>query len=271
MSEVFDWKQAPKADFAVIGDPVGHSLSPRMHQAWLDAAGIDKRYVAIRIWSEELEEGVARLKELGYIGLNATLPHKERLADFLPQLDGFAQRAGAVNTVDLRTMWGCNTDAPGFLATLDEFELAPGARIHLLGAGGSARAIALALSATGFRIRIWNRTRERAAEMAESIGIEAEIVDMPDFADCAVAVNCTAGASPVELPICWDAAPKQLVAYDLMYGRDTPFLEQAKREGRATRDGLGMLVEQGALAMEMWLGEPVDRSVMLAAVEQQRG
>lgn len=264
-SDWFEWEAAPKADFAVLGDPIGHSRSPKMHQAWLDATNGGQRYVAIRVPLDALEQALDRLSDLGYIGVNLTLPLKGRAAELSQSLDPIAARLGAVNTLRFSDRYGLNTDAPGFAKTLQPLSLSPGARVLLLGAGGAARGVAYALSELGVRLDVWNRNLERAETMVAELAIEATVSAQPEWSAYGLIVNATSGATGVNLPIDWRQVQPTTIAYDLMYGAPTPFLVQARERGLQTVDGLDMLVEQGALAMEFWTHRQVDRSVMLKA------
>ena len=171
----YAWRDAPVADFAVIGDPVAHSLSPQMHDAAYKALGVAYTYVAIRVPAGEVAAALDRLREIGYRGVNVTVPNKEEAVGWCAHVGDFVQQVQAVNTIDVRRHSGINTDANGFLATLAGV---PKGTALMLGAGGSARALARALVRDGWTLRIWNRTPEKAAELARLTG--AAIADAPD-------------------------------------------------------------------------------------------
>ncbi|RYG24256.1 shikimate dehydrogenase, partial [bacterium] len=135
----FEWQEAPAADFAVIGDPVAHSRSPQMHNAAFKALGLDFKYVAVHVPPGEVKAALSHLAELGYQGINVTVPHKEEAIGWCLHVDKFVTEVQAVNTIDLERKAGINTDAGGFLATLPEL---PTKTALVLGAGGSARALA---------------------------------------------------------------------------------------------------------------------------------
>ena len=258
---VYPWRDAPQAQFAVIGDPVDHSRSPAMHTAAFAVLGLPYRYVAIHVPVGEVAAALDRLKEAGYRGTNVTVPHKEEAMGWCRHVDGFCEQVQAVNTIDLRRRAGINTDANGFLATLENV---PVRAALLLGAGGSARSIARALVRDGWTVRIWNRTREKAVALARLAG--AAIIDDPDPTGASLLLNTTsASLAGEELPVLWENAPKDALAYDLAYG-SSPFLATAAARGLATKDGLPMLVEQGALSLEWWTGETAPRDVMTKAV-----
>jgi shikimate dehydrogenase len=247
---------------AVLGAPVTHSLSPLMHNAWLAAAGIDAVYVALPF----SEAGFAALPSVGLFGANITVPFKESAAAIAVRRDKIATRLGAANVLrfDADGPSAFNTDAPGFVASLDEG--APGWRARVrtalvLGAGGAARAIAWGLADAGAaRIVIANRTPARAEATAAAVP-GAETWDWNDlagaFAQADLIVNATslglAGAASPDWPI--HAAPAHAIVADAVYKPlETPLIAAARARGLATVDGLGMLIHQGARAFEIWFG-----------------
>ncbi|MBL8067407.1 MAG: shikimate dehydrogenase [Armatimonadetes bacterium] len=267
--EPFEWRDAPAADFAVVGDPVGHSLSPRMHQAAYSAVGLSLRYVAIRVPEGEFPQAAENLRELGYVGLNATLPHKLAAFEWCESVESGAWRFSAVNTIRLADRTGINTDVPGFMAMLESRGVAHGSRLLFLGAGGSARSLMAACWDSGYRLAAWNRTPGRLGELVHDLAIDAEILDSPDVTGADVVVNATSASWSGEgLGLDWSSAPAGCQAFDLAYreGGPTPFLAEAQKFGIATCDGLPMLVEQGALAFEWWLGREAPRRAMLASI-----
>lgn len=266
MSEVFSWREAPAADFAVIGDPVAHSRSPWMHGAAYRELGLDLRYVAVHVPVGEVAEALDRLSSLGYQGVNVTVPHKEAAMEWCVQVEPTARRVRAVNTVRLSDRSGVNTDAPGFMDTLRDLGLEQGGTCLMLGAGGSARALAVALEEAGWRLRIWNRTASRAEEMVSSLGLSAEVLEEPQVEGAGLLLNTTsASLSGAELPIDWSVVSSASVAYDLAYGQ-SPFLATAAAHGLRTCDGLPLLVAQGARSLEWWLGVEAPRRQMAEAI-----
>jgi shikimate dehydrogenase len=260
-----EWRDAPPGDFAVIGDPVDHSLSPKMHTAAFAALGFDFTYRAIHVLPGDVASALLQLSSLGYRGINVTVPHKaEALAANLG-VDDFAARCGAVNTITLPEMHGINTDGLGFIDTILD-KIQPGSTVLLLGAGGSARAIALALALGGYNLRIFNRTAERALSLVRALAIEAEVVDNPALQDVQLIVNATSASLHNEtLPIAFGDAMPGAIAYDLVYG-ETPFLSASRDAGLETIDGKALLVAQGARSLEYWLGGTAPRDVMLEAI-----
>jgi len=261
---VSHWRDAGPGEFAVIGDPVSHSLSPKMQNAALHHLGRGERYSAVHVPVGEVLPALDHLAALGYLGVNVTVPHKEAVIPWLNTIDPFAERANAVNTINLQTKSGINTDAPGFIEVLTDAGLPEGSSILLLGAGGSARALALALTSASFKLSIWNRTPERAAALAESVGgTHTSGLDLKGFD---AVINTTSASLQGEaIPVLWDAF--EGVAVDLMYQEGlTPFLLEAANQGLRAIDGRNLLVAQGALSLEFWLGVTAPRDVMMEAI-----
>ena len=269
----------------IIGYPIGHSMSPVFQQAALDECGIDARYVAYQVAPEEVEEFINGLRQPGAKGINVTVPHKLAVMPFLDEIDDWATEAGAVNTIVNRDgrLTGHNTDGYGFLRALREgagFE-PQGRRTLILGAGGAARGVVLALAREGVgELTIANRTPERAenlAQLAHNRGIPANAISLAD-ADLAEAaasaeliVNCTTigmthGPGEDETPLTGDAIPATALVNDLVYNPlETRLLREAAQAGAKTLGGIEMLVYQGAASFEMWLERPAPVAVMLEA------
>jgi shikimate dehydrogenase len=235
-----------------------------MHQAAYRALGLPYTYLAIHVPIGEVGPALDHLRSIGYRGLNVTVPHKAAVLQWSTEPDADATQIGAANTVDLVSGKCTNTDGSGFLDTLGDLNLPSGARIHILGSGGSARALAATLPTAGYDVAIWNRTRVSAEKLKEEFGLE-EVLDTPSL-DCDLLVNTTAaGLTGERLPIDWLSAIN-LIAYDLVYGT-TPFLEEAAKHGAQTVDGKALLVAQGARSFKWWLGVDPPREVMLEAIQ----
>ena len=280
MSHVFEWRDAPQARFAVIGDPIAHSLSPQMQNAALRAMGEEGEYVAVQASPADLCKALNHLYKLGYEGLNVTVPHKEAVLDWLADTDDFATWVGAANTIDLVRKRGTNTDGPGFLASLVQFKFKPQSSALVFGSGGSSRAICAALAQEGWSVKIWNRTPERARAMVEELegrapsrSLDVEIVEGElqglDVAANDLLVNTTSahlqGPGAPAMPWSQLAWKGQAVSCDLAYG-ESAFITAAAKAGLRTMDGKSMLMEQGALALEWWLRKPAPRQVMAEAI-----
>ncbi|MFQ3588181.1 MAG: shikimate dehydrogenase [Fimbriimonadaceae bacterium] len=269
---VYPWREAPPAEFAVIGDPIAHSRSPVMQTAGLRSVGRQDRYVAVHVPRGEVHQALDHLADRGYRGVNVTVPHKEAALAWADSADGFTRRIGAANTIDLAKRSATNTDAPGFLDTLKRLEVAPPGPVLILGAGGSARALAPALAEAGFDLLLWNRTRSKAESIRDELAPRAKILSQPDPAGCALVVNATSASlqGDENLEIDWPSTRAFLppIAYDLVYGAiPTAFLNSARAAGWRTVDGRHMLVAQGARSLSWWIGVEPDQAAMLAALE----
>jgi shikimate dehydrogenase len=270
----------------VIGWPVSHTRSPRLHGHWFARYGVDGAFVPLPVQPEDLELACRALPRLGFLGWNVTAPHKEAVCRLVDELDPAAARIGAANTVLVgaggRTR-GLNTDGMGFLANLRQ--RAPGwlpglGPALLLGAGGAARGVGAALLEAGVPlVRLVNRSERRAAGLAGDLSALGRAEALPwreagaAMRDAALLVNCTslgmAGRPPLELGL--DALPGQAVVADLVYAPlETPLLAAARARGHVAVDGLGMLLHQAVPGFAHWGGRvpEVDdelRAAVLAA------
>lgn len=255
--------------YAVIGHPVAHSRSPWIHERFARATAQDLEYGRIEASAEAFAAAVEKFRRSGGKGLNVTLPHKEAAFRLCRATSPRANAAGAVNTLVLgEQIFGDNTDGAGLVRDVEVNEgyRLRGRRVLLLGAGGAARGVIEALLAAGVaRLRIANRTAERARALAErfpgtSGGGFAELAG--DRFD--VVVNATsAGLQDAALPLPAGLLAEGVLAYEMVYGRDTPFLAAARAVGARGRDGLGMLVEQAAESFLVWRGvRPPTRDVL---------
>lgn len=246
--------------FAVLGDPVAHSLSPAIHAAASEALGLDYTYDAVRVQAGTLGTRLKELGHKGYRGVNITVPLKEEALGAC-NADAFALRCGAVNTIDLQSRVGINTDGPGFLEVVRGIE---GREVLLLGAGGSARALAVALKEAGFGVTIWNRNPDRAASLAASVGASWTESIPTDGYD--IAVNATSSSLQGEsLDLNYQPTRTYIDLYYSM-DSDTAFVADARAAGAHAMDGRELLVAQGALSFEFWLGIPAPRQAMRRAV-----
>ncbi len=256
----------------LIGHPVGHSISPLMQDAAFRALEMDWRYETLEAAREELPDVIARLRADDCAGANVTVPHKEEIIPLLDGLGESAQKIGAVNTIVKRDhkLIGENTDGYGFKQTLGNanFDVS-GQRVVIFGAGGAARAIAVATAELGATcILIQNRTRARAEILAaflrERFSNLIVIVNSKEIANTNLIVNATSlGMWPrVDKTPMPSEFPRGAVAFDLVYRpMQTRFLREAARAGAQTIGGVGMLVHQGAAAFRLWTGRdaPVDK------------
>ncbi len=258
----------------VIGWPVAHSQSPRLHAYWLAERGIDGAYLPLAVPPGGLEAAVRGLPALGFRGANVTIPYKEAVIPLLDRVSPVARRIGAVNTLIVEadgTISGTNTDAEGFIENLRDRAPAwrPDRPVAVLGAGGAARAVCAALLQAGVpELRLFNRTLEKAERLAQALGPDfaAPIRALPlaaaDWAkaapDLGLAVNTTSlgmtGHPPLDLDL--GCLPADAVVADIVYNPlRTPFLAAAENRGLATVDGLGMLLFQARAGFAAWFGQ----------------
>jgi shikimate dehydrogenase len=265
----------------IMGWPVAHSLSPRLHGHWLRRHGIDGAYVPLPVLPERLEQALRALPALGFAGVNLTIPHKEAALSLVDRLTPAAARIGAVNTVVVEpdgTLSGDNTDGFGFIASLSESRVgwqATAGPAVVLGAGGAARAVAVALLDAGApEVRLLNRTPDRAEALARELGGAIHAVAWAErngaLADAALLVNTTSlgmhGQPPLVLGL--DALPRTALVTDVVYTPlITALLAVARARGNPVVDGLGMLLHQARPGFRAWFGvDPVVDEDLRAAV-----
>lgn len=263
----------------VIGDPVLHSLSPRIHGAMLKELGLDIPYTAHVVKKGGLPDYFAWAKENGITGFNATMPHKEDLLPLLDELGEDAARFGAVNTVCFRDgkAIGHNTDGEGCLAALKQAGMWPAANVVVLGAGGAAKAMALKLASAGAE-RVWvcNRTLEKARQLCvlpnmQAAGFDPETQEMV-CAQADLVVNGTnlgmEGQDQFKGFAFLDALRVGAGVFDAIYHpAETELLKQAGARGLNTCNGLPMLVHQAIFALEHFLDRPLDHQRMADVIK----
>ncbi len=272
---------------ALIGDPVSHSLSPVMHNAAFAAMGIEAAYELWPTSPADLQVRIQAIHAGDILGVNVTVPHKQAVIPLCDDLSETARRIGAVNTLVLRAgrITGDNTDAYGFSRTFDAVLTGPVPGTALiLGAGGAARAVAVALVDAGVRsVTITNRTRSRADALVETLrgaGVPGiDVIDWNDLlgtvGDAALLVNATSigwhGDEIPVAPVVLDALDPASVVIDLTY-RETALLRAVRERGIVATDGLPMLIHQGARSLELWTGlrPPVDVMTRAVVDEQAR-
>jgi shikimate dehydrogenase len=258
----------------VLGWPVGHSRSPAMHNAALAELGLDGwRYQRLPVPPPLLADTVRALGASGFVGANATIPHKQAALELAHTASEAARAIGAANTLTFApdgAISAENTDAPGLI---DALAASPrGMTALVLGAGGSARAAVWALRDAGAeRVLVWNRTSARAEQLARELGAHA--VKRPEAAE--ILINCTPvglvpaaepGADLAALGLGSSLLGDYRIVIDLVYGpRATPLVAAAQELGARTIDGLDVLVAQGALSLELWTGRRAPREIMLRA------
>lgn len=265
--------------FAVLGHPIGHTLSPVMHNASFEALGLDAIYLAFDVHPDRLMPVLDAMRAMGFRGVNLTIPLKEVAFRGLPQLDPSAQLLGSVNTVQFTTLGlvGHNTDGYGFRKAVEEAfgRGVAGDSVHVLGTGGAGRAVALTAAAAGAKsITLADLDAARTRAVADDIARRFPKVAVSTDGDPRAAdlvVQCTpVGMKPGEPSLLApDRFRKGQRAFDLIYMYpETPFMKAARAGGAETANGLGMLLHQGARAFEIWTGTPPRTDRMRAALER---
>lgn len=287
--------QHPIFRLGLIGYPLSHSLSPKIHAVALQSCGLEGHYSLFPIHpgdKQGLGDLLARVRSGEIHGLNVTIPHKQNVIPFLDELTPTAKSIGAVNTIYLRdnTLIGDNTDAQGFLQDLNRFLANNQSEIEnrqssiILGAGGSARAVVYALVNDGWNVSIAARRAEQAQQLAESFAnyqlritvcrlSNMEIDLQSPISNISLIVNTT----PLGMTANTDQSPwpenvpfpPRAAIYDLVYNpRETKLVQDARRQGLQAITGLGMLIEQAALSFEIWTGHHPSRKIMYTSIEQ---
>ena len=253
----------------VIGWPIAHSLSPHLHGHWLQDYQIDGTYEPFAVEPEEVSGFLQSLPDRELAGVNVTLPHKVAALDAVDEADDVARRIGAVNTIVVRedgSLQGSNTDAFGFIENISDVQPgwdATAGPAVVLGAGGAARAVCVALQDAGApEIRLLNRTREKAEALAKGLGNPLSVQDWEarneSLSEAALLVNTTSlgmkGMDPLALDL--KALPERASVCDIVYTPlETQLLADAKASGNRTIDGLGMLLHQARPGFEAWFGQ----------------
>lgn len=281
----------PPARLAVIGDPIGHSKSPQMHNPALRACGIDAQYVRVQVPIGHVQEAFALFRQNGFLGVNITIPHKFEALEAVDELDPLACQLGAVNTLAIREgrLFGYNTDGPGFLRSCAEAfgtDLR-GIRVLILGAGGGAgRAVAVQSALAGAHLTLVNRTPEKAAQLQDEIQkfaphLEVRIAisekDSPylcsreEVAAADLIVNATSlGMKETDAALIPpDTLRADQMIFDMVYraGGETPLVRSARDAGARYVDGMSLLLHQGAISFEHWFQRPAPLEAMRAGLK----
>jgi len=266
----------------IIGDPVEHSLSPRMHNAAFEHLKLDYVYVPFRVSGDMLRKAVEGVRALNLRGVNVTIPHKVSVMPLLDWVDENALDIGAVNTivVERGELKGYNTDGLGCLEALKEEKVeVNGGKVVVLGAGGAARAIAYSLAPLASELVLLNRTDSKAIALAEELrrkgwsvrggGLRREVLE-GELKDAVLLVNATSvGMYPDvdDSPVPREVLKSSLTVFDAVYNPiETKLLRDARSVGAKTIDGVGMLVNQGAVAFKLWTGVNPPKDIMRRAV-----
>jgi shikimate dehydrogenase len=252
----------------VMGFPVLHSRSPKIHNYWLALHGLSGVYVPLEVTQDGLHAALRALPALGFSGCNLTIPHKEAAIAAMDSVDPMVTRMGAMNCVVVREggrLHGMNNDGFGYIASIREAHpdwRADAGPITILGAGGGARAVVASLCDAGApEVRLLNRTRARAETMAAEFGAPVTAHDWDDLEaaldGAAMLVNCTSmgmeGQPPLDISLA--RLPAHALVSDIIYvPKETPLLTEARLRGNRTVNGLGMLLHQARPAFKEWFG-----------------
>jgi shikimate dehydrogenase len=252
----------------VMGWPVAHTRSPAIHNHWIARHGLKGAYVQLPVHPDRLEAALRGLPALGFAGCNVTVPHKVSAMHFMDELHPTAQRVAAINTIVVQpdgSLLGMNNDGAGYIQSLRDADptwRGDAGPALVLGAGGAARAIVVALLDEGVpELRITNRTLERAQALAEAFGDRVKVVPWAErneaMAGISLLVNTTTqgmhGQPPLDVAL--DALPAAAMVSDAIYiPMETPLLAQARLRGHQTVNGLGMLLNQARPAFKAWFG-----------------
>ena len=277
-------------NLGLIGYPLGHSLSPRIHETALKAGGLMGDYSLFPIHPDDnqgLKDLLARVRNGEILGLNVTIPHKQNVIELLDDLTPTANAIGAVNTIYLQNnqLMGDNTDAPGFLSDLKNFLTTETLRHRnrsalVLGAGGSARAIVHALLNDGWNVTLAARRMEQAQQLADSFAnhqLPITVCSVSNLQPLLPNISLITNTTPVGMAPNIDQSPwpenlvfpPRAAVYDLVYNpRETKLVQDARRYGLQATTGLGMLIEQAGLAFEIWTGHSPSREVLFDALRQ---
>ncbi|WP_419659330.1 AroE: shikimate dehydrogenase [Desulfosarcina variabilis str. Montpellier] len=252
--------------YAVMGDPVAHSLSPLMHNAAFAQTGIDGVYVAFHV--TDLAGAVAGIRALNVSGCSVTIPHKVAIMDLIDEVDPTARQIGAVNTIvnDAGRLIGLNSDSPGAMAALLEKTPVAGRHTAVIGAGGAARAVAYGINHHGGRLTIVNRSPDKGRRLADEL--DGAFVGLDEFTGegIDILVNTTSvGMTPAvdQMPVARECLRTGMTVMDIVYNPiDTLLLQTARQTGCQVVDGVAMFVHQGAIQFERWTGQTAPVQLM---------
>ena len=276
----------------LVGYPVSHSLSPIMQQAAFDVLHLEARYVLWETPQDQLAEKIASLRSHAVLGANVTIPYKEKVVQLVDECDPFAARIGAINTIVNRAgrLFGYNTDAPGFIKALTEYDAYPfhcaGKKVVILGTGGAARAVAVGLIERGVgQVVLLGRTESHLQNMLRRLSIlcvknhstthiKGALFDYPEVTEFLLHADLVVNATPIGLNvndsrilIDVNVLPITTLVMDMIFNPPlTLLLSTARAHGCQVLNGLSMLLYQGALAFELWTGHPAPIQVMQKAL-----
>ena len=255
----------------IIGDPVAHSLSPAMHNAGYEALGIDDQFVFLgaQVKVENVELAVQTMKKMGIHGLSCTIPHKVVVMKFLDEIDETARKIGAVNTVLNKNgkLVGFNTDWVGVVIPLEKITTLFGKKALVLGAGGAARAVVFGLLNKGAKVKIFNRTKQKAMILAKEFNCQAtDLKTKSEIKDFDIIINTTSvGMKPLEnnMPIPAEFITNKQIVFDIVYVPiETKLLKEAKKRGAKVIHGIEMLLHQGLAQFEIFTDCKAPKEIM---------
>jgi shikimate dehydrogenase len=257
----------------VIGDPIEHSLSPEIHNAGYEALNIDDQfvYVASRVEVKNIENFIKGVRAMNIRGISCTIPHKIAVMPFLDEVEDIAKKIGAVNTIvnENGKLIGYNTDWLGVLIPLEGITQLENKTVALIGAGGAARAVAYAVTCRGAKLTIYNRTHEKAKELAKEFnGIAYPIDEIENVKHADIIINTTSvGLHDTNKTL----VPKKYISkhqiiFDAVYGTDTQLLKDAKEKGAKTINGFEMLLNQAFAQFKLFTEYDAPAAVMRKAL-----
>lgn len=259
----------------IIGDPVEHSLSPKMHNAAYEVLGIDDQFVftAARVSIEDIKQVVDAVRIFNIRGLTCTVPHKMEVMKYLDEIDPVAQKIGAVNTVvnDNGFLKGYNTDWLGTVIPLEQKTTLEGKKIAIVGAGGAARAMAYGVVEKGAHLTIYNRTKEKAEELASEVGARSASLDsLSDVANADILINSTSiglDETRDQTPIPAEYISSNQIVFDAVYNPyETTLLKIAKEKGATIIHGIEMLLHQGTAQFTYYTDHDAPENVMRSSL-----
>lgn len=266
----------------VIGDPIEHSLSPQMHNAGYEKLRIDSEYVyvACNVRIENLSDFIKGARAMQIRGVSCTIPHKMEVIKYLDEIDIVAEKIGAVNTIvnNNGVLKGYNTDWLGVIIPLEKMGLLKNKKIALLGAGGVARAVAYGVAKKGARLIIYNRTIDKAAELAKEFSGKARSLDaIEDVKNVDIIINATSiGLHPNEneTPLDKELITSKQIVFDAIYvPYETRLLKDARQQGARIIHGMEMLLQQGIAQFKLYTNhdapEETMRNVLLKHLKQK--
>jgi shikimate dehydrogenase len=271
--------------YAIIGDPIAHTLSPAIQNAAFKSLNMNRVYVPFRVRENELGQAIEGLRSLGVLGFNVTMPHKSSVLRLLDTIDTTAKKIGAVNTVVRKNsrFHGYNTDGEAAVTVLSRLGSLSGRKVVILGAGGAASAIAYQLAKTVESIVILNRTRSNGALLAYEItnrkgaSCKAYPLDKRNLRSEAARANILINALPAtafprfgKILIQARLVARDMLLMDVNYEARSDFLSKAKLSGATVIDGIEMLIGQAALSFKLWTGRDAPINVMRKAIAEAR-